>query len=60
MILDHIDETLKIIELSFIPKYSIENAIEDLIDFYKKLKFSNRNLSVKWLKKIKLNNINEI
>ena len=47
-------DSSKLLNLGFIPKYSIENAIEDLIDFYKNFKFSNKNLSVKWLKKNKI------
>lgn len=47
-------DSSKLLNLGFVPKYSIENAIEDLIDFYKNFKFSNRNLSVKWLKKNKI------
>tara|TARA_B100000900_G_scaffold416132_1_gene449322 strand:+ start:1339 stop:2271 length:933 start_codon:yes stop_codon:yes gene_type:complete len=47
-------DSSKLLNLGFVPKYSIDNAIEDLIDFYKNFKFSNRNLSVKWLKKNKI------
>lgn len=47
-------DSSKLINLGFVPKYSVDDAIEDLIDFYKSFNFSNRNLSVKWLKKNKI------
>ena len=47
-------DSTKIIKLGFKPKYSVSNAIFDLIEFYKTFRSSNKNLSVKWLKKNKI------
>ena len=48
---------IKVIKYCFKPKYSVSNAIEDIIEAYEsnKIDDSEKSYTVKWMKKLGLN-----
>lgn len=47
-------DSSRLLRLGFKSKYTVEDAISELLNFYKKFKPRKNNYSVKWLKKIKI------